>query len=289
METVLSGRGTRARFDGTRLRIVRDGTTWTVPVQAIASVEESAGGAVRVVLAGDPSRARHGLGGSVALSGPNARAAGAFAGHVRTALGRVTPAADGHALVTVVRPEPAGAGGGLGGTARRAVRVGAALAGYATLLAVIGVTGPRSTVTAAVSLSFGGLLGILGGVPLWRVGRRFHAMAVLRRRGIGVVARIDGRVKIWSKGASLWEFPCLSYTTVDGEKYARVPSRVSMWAWGEVRPTVEILYDPEFPRRAGVPPTVGFALRSVVLGLLGLVPMFLFVLAVLANTPLLDL
>ncbi|MEU2114505.1 hypothetical protein ABZ567_02345 [Streptomyces sp. NPDC016459] len=55
METVLSARGTRARFDGERLRIVRDGTTWPVPVRAIASAEETGGGAVRVVLAGDPA------------------------------------------------------------------------------------------------------------------------------------------------------------------------------------------------------------------------------------------
>ncbi|MFD3333302.1 hypothetical protein ACFWV1_11750 [Streptomyces sp. NPDC058700] len=287
METVLSARGTRARFDGERLRIVRDGATWTVPVRAIASVEETGGGAVRVVLAGDPTGARHGLGGSVALTGPNARAAGAFAGHLRTALGSVTPAADGHRLVSVVRPAPAGRGGGLGESARRAVRTGSLLGAYALALAVVGAVGPRSAVTAVVSLVVGGVLGLFGGVILWRVGRRFHALLVLRRRGIGVVARIDGHVQIWSKGLSLWEFPYFSYTTVDGGKHTRVPSRVSLWAWGEVRRTAEVLYDPEHPRRAAPPPTGGFLVRSAALGLAGLVPTSLFVLALLANTRLL--
>ncbi|WP_225805348.1 DUF3592 domain-containing protein [Streptomyces sp. NK15101] len=268
-----------------RLRIVRGGTTWTVPARAIASVEETTGGAVRVALAGDASGARHGLGGAVTLSGPNARAAGAFAEHLRTALERVEPVEDGHALVTVVRPASA-AGGGLGESGQRRVLLGLLLLVYALGLWALGATGPLSAGVAAASLVVGGALGILGGVTLWRVGRRFHAMAVLRSRGIGVIARISGHVKIWDKGASLWLFPYLTYTTVDRDSYERVPSRVSAWAWGESRTSVEILYDPEHPRRAGLPPTFGFVVRSIVLGLVGLAPTSFFVLVLLANTTL---
>ncbi|GAA2787927.1 hypothetical protein [Streptomyces showdoensis] len=289
METVLSGKGTRARCDGARLLIVRGGTTWTVPVRAIASVERTADSEVTVALSGDPAaaaRARHGLGRSVTLSGPNARAADAFAGHLRTACAGVGTAADGHPLVTVRRaPDPAGAGGaGTGESGLRAVLVFFLLLVYAAVLWAVGATGPLRPGPAAASLVVGGGLGILGGVTLWRVGRRFRTVAVLRARGVGVVGRVTGRVRIWAKGSSVWVFPLVSYTTVEGEEFERVPSAVSAGLGAVPLDEAEVLYDPERPHRMGLPPTFGFAVRSLVLGLAGLGSTALFGWAVLANT-----
>ncbi|MFF8376304.1 hypothetical protein ACF07V_09275 [Streptomyces sp. NPDC015661] len=282
METVLSARGTSARFDGSRLKVVRAGTTWTVPVRAIASVEETTGGAVRVALAGDPSGARHGLGGSVALSGPNARAAQAFADHLRGALGRVETVEDGHALVTVVRPAAATPGTGEAGS--RAVLTGFLLCLYAGALWGIGAAGPRSAPVAAVSLTVGGALGALGAVGLWRVARRFRSMWILRTRGIGVVADVKGFVKIWDKGGHSWVFPRLSYTTVEGQSFTAVPSATSAGWKVSTETKAEVLYDPAAPRRVGVPPTAGFVVRSTVLGLSSLFPAIVGVYAVLENT-----
>ena len=58
---MFSRRGTQTRFDGLRLRITRDRTTWTLPARAPASAELAGDTTLRVTISGDPTTARHGV------------------------------------------------------------------------------------------------------------------------------------------------------------------------------------------------------------------------------------
>ncbi|MEU5216331.1 DUF3592 domain-containing protein [Streptomyces sp. NPDC020807] len=286
MESSLSGRGISARFNGARLSVVRDGTTWTIPLRAIAYVGGAADRAeVRIAISGpDSGGARHGLGGSVVLAGPNRHAATAFADHVRASLAGVEPAEDGHALVTVERPPLATLP--TGDKSSRAVLIGFLVCLYVGALWAVGATGPRPAGQAVASLTVGGALLALGAVGLWRVARRFRNSRILRTRGIGVVGQVDGYLRIWTSGGHTWVFPHLSYTTADGRRFEGVTSAVSAGWDVRTAKTTEVLYDSADPRRAGVPPTAGFLARSTVLGLVSLFPLLLGLLAILMNTSL---
>ncbi|MFB7515363.1 DUF3592 domain-containing protein [Streptomyces sp. NPDC056144] len=187
--------------------------------------------------------------------------------------------------MTVERPPAAPPSSGEKGS--RAVLIGFLVCLYVGALAAVGATGPRTAAQAAVSLTVGGVLFAVGAVGLWRVARRFRNVRILRTRGIGVVAEVDGYLRIWSKGGHSRVFPYLTYTTADGRRFERVTSVVSAGWDIRVATTTEILHDSADPRRAGVPPTAGFTVRSLVLGLSCLPPPALGLFAVLMNTSLL--
>ncbi|MEE1751955.1 hypothetical protein [Streptomyces sp. SP18CS02] len=285
-ETVLTGGGTTARFDGQRLLVVRGRTTWTLPVRAIASAAAGSGGTVRVEISGDPGRAQHGLGRVLDLPAANARAAEAFLGQLTAALATTVPAASGHALIRTHTQPPSSYALGPGG--RRALRVGFYTAGYALLLSLLGWVSPLEGTLAAVSLSVAGLLGLVAGAAVWRIARRVRSLWLLRRRGVGVVGKANGFVRIWDKGAHLWIFSKLTFTTVEGREMRDVPSVVSVWGLsGEaVTGRVDLVYDPEDPARASRPLTVAFALRTALLTAVGLVPLAGAAVCVIPNLPL---
>ncbi|WP_399921394.1 hypothetical protein [Streptomyces kanamyceticus] len=284
-ETVLVGGGTTARFDGQRLLVVRERRTWTLPVRAITSAEVIAGNTVRVAISGDPGCARHGLGRVVELPGANSRSTEAFLGQLTAALATTAPAADGHALIQVHTRAPRSYALGSGG--RRAVRVGLLLAGYTLLLSLLGWASPLEDGVAAFSLTVAGALGLIGGITLWRMARRARSLWLLRRRGVGVVGQADGYVRIWSKGAHLWIFSKLNFTTVDGRPMRDVPSTVSIWDFSNKAITgrVDLVYDPERPTRASRHLTAAFVLRTLLLTAVGLVPLAGSVLCLVPNLP----
>ncbi len=287
-ETVLAGGGTTARFDGSRLRIVRGRTTWTLPLTALKSAELSASGAVRIEISGAPGEARHGLGPAVDLRAPNSHAAKAFLGQLTTALAAAGPrAADGHALVRMTtqtrRPLTLGAGG------LRAVKISTPLLLYALLLFVLGLASPREEAGITLTtLGVGGVLGLVGGILLWRVGRRVRSLWLLRKRGVGVVGEVTGYVRIWTRGGHLWKFSRMDFTTVDGHRMRDVPSVVTTWglsdnAWGGAQ--VELNYDPANPLRASRHLTIGFVFRTLLLAAVATVPTTVSALCILVNLP----
>ncbi|MGW3498624.1 hypothetical protein [Streptomyces sp. NPDC001020] len=285
-ETVLTGGGTTARFNGSQLRIVRGRTTWTLPVRALASAELTTSGAVWIEINGTPNQAEHGLGQAVELRAPNAHAAEAFLAQLTAALAATEPAADGHALVQVERKTKQSPWQGALG--RRAKAIVFLLAPYVLLLLLLGWVSPLDGAEAGVSLGVGGALGLAGGFTLWRVGRRAHSLWLLRKRGIGVVGKVTGYVKIWDKGVHYWQFSKMKFTTVDGQHMWDVPSVVTTWAFSKHADTgqsVELNYDPERPNRASRPLTIGFVLRTLLLAAVGAVPATGFATCILANLP----
>lgn len=284
---MLAAGGTTARFNGARLRIVRGRTTWTVPVRAVRSAALTPAGAVRITISGAPDQAaQHGLGQAVELRAPNASAAAAFLEKMTAALARTRPAADGHALVRVeTRPRRRLE---LGPRGQAVVRIARVVPPYALLLVLLGLLSPLDGGTAAASLIVGGVAGLIGGVPLWRVVRRVRSLWLLRRRGIGVVGEVTGYVHIWDKGAHVWVFSRMTFTTLDGQLMRDIPSVVTVWGFSDQAYSgqVELSYDPEHPTRASRPPTVGFALRTLLLASAATLPATVFVLSVLENLPL---
>ncbi|MEU7281077.1 hypothetical protein AB0A69_20165 [Streptomyces sp. NPDC045431] len=95
-----------------------------------------------------------------------------------------------------------------------ALHLSAASVLYVLLLFLLGVVSPQDRLGAALTLTVGGLLGPIGAIPLWRVGRRVRSLWLLRRRGIGVVGEVTGTVRIWSKGPHLWVFSKMTFRTV---------------------------------------------------------------------------
>ncbi|GAA2832588.1 hypothetical protein GCM10010441_66500 [Kitasatospora paracochleata] len=275
-ELVISGRGATTRFDGSRLRIVRGRTTWTVPVQAVRSAAATSDGGVRVELTGHLSGAVHGLGEAFELAAANERAARAFLERLTAALAGVRPAEDGHALVRVEREQalpPAEANP----LVQRAVVIGFLLLAYGTLLYLLAKVSPLDPATAQNDMVSGGPLALGGGIVLWRVGRRLRSMWLLRRRGIGVVGEVTGYVKIWTKGGHLWEFSKMSFTTIDGRRMKDVHSVVTVWGLSDAAVTgrpVELSYDPERPTRASRALTPGFVVRTLVLAAAGAIPLW---------------
>ncbi len=278
--------GTTARFDGTRLCVARGRTTWTLPVRALDSAELTRDGAVRVGIHGEPGRSDHGLGRAVVLRAPNARAAEAFLARLTAALATVEPVPDGHALVRVETRAPARRLPALGRRGRAALRIALAVPPYALALFVLGLASPRGS-DAVPSLIVGGVLGLVGGVPLVRVVRRVCSLWLLRRRGIGVVGRVTGHVHIWDKGGHLWLFSLMDFTTVDGERMRGVTSVVTIWAFspGADSGQAELVYDPENPTRASRPLTAGFVLRTLLLTAVAAVPTLGFLDSVRYNLP----
>ncbi|MEV6329381.1 DUF3592 domain-containing protein [Streptomyces sp. NPDC051909] len=225
------------------------------------------------------------LGSAVELPTPNAHAAKAFLGQLTAALAAFEPAADGHALVQVgavprQSPRP-------GTRGRQAVAIALLLVLYAVPLVALGRVSPLKAGAAAFSLSAGGVLGLVGGFMLWRMGRRVRSLWLLRRRGIGVVGKVTGEVQHFDKGGPLWIISKLAFTTVDGQRMRDVRSVVSVWflAAETVGSQVELRYDPEHPDRAGRPLTVGFAFRTLLVAAVALVPGAAFALCVLVNLP----
>ncbi|MER5752599.1 hypothetical protein [Streptomyces sp. NPDC002088] len=285
-ETMLAAGGTTARFNGARLRIVRGRTIWSLPVRALRSAELTPAGAVRITISGAPGQAaQHGLGLAVELQAPNARAAAAFLEKVTAALARTEPAADGHALVRVeTRPQRQLQ---LGPRARAVVRIAYVLPPYALLLFLLGLFSPLDRGTASGTLIVGGVMGLVGGIPLWRMFRRVRSLWLLRKRGIGVVGKVTGYVRIWDKGGHLWVFSRMTFTTIDGQRMRDIPSVVTVWGLSDQAYSgqVELSYDPEHPTRASRPLTVGFAFRTLLLASAATIPATGFVLCVLGNLP----
>ncbi|MEV7524349.1 hypothetical protein [Streptomyces sp. NPDC091371] len=284
-ETVVAGGGTTARFDGARLRIVRGRTAWTLPVRAIGSAALTASGAVRIEISGVPGSARHGLGSALELQTPNAHAAKAFLGQLTAVLAAIEPAADGHALVQVEMETRQSSQ--LGARGRQAVAIALLLVLYAVPLVALGQLSPRKGGTAAFSLGVGGVLGLVGGFMLWRMGRRVRSLWLLRKRGIGVVGTVTGGVQHLDKGGPLWIISKLAFTTVDGQKMRDVQSVVSIWFFScqAVGSQVELSYDPERPERASRPLTVGFAFRTLLVAAVALIPVAACALCILVNVP----
>lgn len=283
---MLAAGGTTARFNGARLRIVRGRTIWTLPVRALRSAELTPTGAVRITISGASGQAaQHGLGLAVELQAPNARAAAAFLAQLTAALATTEPAADGHALVRVeTQPQRQLQ---LGPRAQQAVRIAYVLPPYALLLFLLGLFSPLDRGTAAGTLTVGGVMGLVGGIPLWRVARRVLSLWLLRKRGVGVVGKVTGYVHIWDKGAHLWIFSRMTFTTLDGQRMRDIPSVVTVWGLSDQAYSgqVELSYDPEHPTRASRPLTVGFAFRTLLLASVAAIPATAFVICVLENLP----
>lgn len=286
IETVLARGGTTARINGARLQVVRGRTTWTVPLRACRSADLTADGSVRVELSGSPDGATHGLGAAVELPSPNPRAAEAFLGQLAAALAATEPAADGHGLVRVETRA-----GLLGRTTRHRNRIETIvlrLGLYVPALFVLGWLSPQDREGAVISLTVAGVCGAVGGFVLLRVARRVRSLWLLRGRGIGVVGQVTGFVRIWDKGAHLWQFSKVTYTTMDGQRMTDVVSVVTAWGFSKTTfpgAAVELNYDPERPTRASRPLTVGFAFRTLLLATAGAVPAWVFVLCVSENLP----
>lgn len=285
-EIMLAGGGTTARFNGARLRIVRGRTIWTVPVRAFRSAELNPAGAVRITISGAPSKAaQHGLGRAVELQAPNARAAAAFLEKVTAALARTDRAADGHALVRVeTQPRRQLR---LGPRAQAVVRIAYVLPPYALLLFLLGLFSPLDRGTALRTLIVGGVMGLVGGIALWRVFRRIRSLWLPRKRGVGVVGKVTGDVQFWDEGGHLWVFSQLTFTTIDGQQMRDIPSVVTVWCLSDkaYSEQVELNYDPEQPNRASRPLTVGFVFRTLLLASAATIPAAGFVLCVLVNLP----
>ncbi|MFD4833401.1 hypothetical protein ACFWPV_26630 [Streptomyces uncialis] len=262
--TVLTRGGTTARFDGARLVVVRGRSTWTVPVRALEYVELTDDGAIRALIAGSADSADHGLGPVVDLRGPNRSAAEAFFGQLSSAVDRTPSAADGHALV---RHQVRAAGRApLSPAWRKGLTAAGLILLHHTALTVFGLIAVRDPGLVLFTVVTTGTLGLAGGLVLWRVGRRFRALWLLRRRGIGVVGEAVGHVRIWSKGGHWWEFSRMDFVTVDGRRMKGVPSVVTVWSFSDAsRGRVELSYDPENPERASRPLTAGFCLRTLIL------------------------
>ncbi|MFF2504157.1 DUF3592 domain-containing protein [Streptomyces sp. NPDC058067] len=288
-ETVLVRGGTTARFDGSRLLIVRGRTTWTVPVEALAFAELAADNVVRIEIggvAGDTPPPVQELGQSVELGATNARAAQAFHEQVSAAMARVRRAEDGRALVRMERESPGSFT--LSPVGRRVAMVSCGIAVYALLLAALGAVGPLERGDAVASLILGGVAGLVGAGVLWRVGRRVRSLWLLRRRGIGVVGQVTGFVKIWAKGGHLWEFSRMRFRTVDKQYMQDVPSVVTIWAFKQGASSgraVDLIYDPKKPSRASRPLTVGFAFRTLVFAVPGVLLVAYFSVSVWLNLP----
>jgi hypothetical protein len=284
---MLAAGDARARFNGSRLQITRGRTVWTLPTRSLRSAELTPTGSVRVTISGTPHQTpSHGLGPSIDLPAPNPRAATAFLDHLAAALATTEPAPDGHALVRVETTQ-ASRRIQLGPRAQAAVRMAYAVPPLALFLLLVGLFSPQEAGMAAQTLIVGGVLGLVGGIPLWRAFRRVRSLSLLRRRGIGVVGRVTGYVHIWDKGGHLWVFSRMTFTTVDGQRMEDIPSVVTVWgASGQAyKGQVELSYDPENPARASRPLTAGFALRTLLLAAVAAVPTTGFVLCVLANLP----
>ncbi|MCE0445334.1 hypothetical protein LT493_10700 [Streptomyces tricolor] len=196
------------------------------------------------------------------LRAPSARSAQAFLAQLTAALAATEPVADGHALVRVERRQPPRRE--LGPRARAVVRIARVVPVYGLVLFLLGLVSPWTPSTAAATLVAGGVLGLAGGVPLWRAARQVRSLWLLRRRGVGVVGEVTGYVRIWDKGGHLWVFSRMSFTTVDGQRMRDVPSVVTVWGFADraYAGPVDLVYDPEHPARASRPLTVGFAFRT---------------------------
>ncbi len=73
-------------------------------------------------------------------------------------------------------------------------------------------------------------------------------MWLLRRRGLGVVGEAVDYLNPYAKGAPMWPFPMLTFTTVDGRRMDRVTSVASASMWSLDRDfgsPIDVLYDPE--------------------------------------------
>ncbi|MGX2993809.1 hypothetical protein JNUCC64_05845 [Streptomyces sp. JNUCC 64] len=276
-ETVLVDGGTTARFDGRRLLVVRGRTSWHLPVRALRTAERTTDGTVRVEIAGLPGEAaRHGLGTVFELRGPNHRATEAFLGQLRAAVIAHPTVPDGHALVERREADPRG---GPSPRTRRRLVIGSLVVAYYTALVVTGVL-TLGAMYAGVALFLALLPGsaaLAGAVGLWRTGRRLRSLLLLRRRGIGVVGRAFGRARL-TRGPVVWEFSLLTFTTLDGRRMTGVPSVVSARVPVPAPDTVVLSYDPERPTRASRPPTPGFLVRTLLIGVVSLSPVGFLVL-----------
>ncbi|MFJ9429415.1 hypothetical protein ACIRQY_07090 [Streptomyces sp. NPDC101490] len=272
--SVITGGGTTARFDGVSLTIERGDAVWTLPVQALAETSLTGRSTVRVEISGvlrEDTGAAHGLGPAVELRAPNATAAGAFHDLLRAGISTARRAPDGAALVRMERRAPRPRPDG--GTFQRAALVVAGLVPYAMVFVLLGLASPETNAALiAVSLSFSAVAGLVGGNVLWRVGRRARSLWLLRGRGIGVTGRVTGYVRIWSKGPHLWVFSRMAFRTVGGQELTEVPSVVTVWGLSNASlrgRAVDLVYDPEHPSRASRPLTFGFVLRTLVLASAG--------------------
>ncbi|MER5772362.1 DUF3592 domain-containing protein [Streptomyces sp. NPDC001985] len=272
-DTVIASRASRARFDGRRLRVERDRTVWTIPVEAIGSAELGDGSTVRVELSGDGSGARHGLAAALVLPAPNVTAAKAFRDRLHTALAAVTPAEDGHGLV-VRETRSAPRHRFLTPEFRRHRIAAGALSAWLVLLVAVGGPG---------ALAFVSWLTPLGGFMVAAaVTRRIRPMRTLRRRGVTVTGRVVGSLSAGARG-SIQRHPLLAFTAADGTDHEGVRSVVSVWADPPGEP-VEVTYDPHDPGLAARPKTFTHSFNTVVMVAMGtlLAALGLFILYLLA-------
>ncbi|MER6915038.1 hypothetical protein ABT354_25465 [Streptomyces sp. NPDC000594] len=262
--TVLTRGGTTARFDGEHLTVARDRSTWTVPVRALDSADLSSDGTIRVTISGPTDAATHGLGPLITLRGPNRSAVEAFFGPLGSAVARTPSAPDGHALIHHhVRPRTARTP--MGPAWRRGLTITGLILLHHLLLTAIGLLTLDNPGLAVFAVILFGTPGLLGGLVLWRAGRRFRSLWLLRTRGISVVGTCTGHV-FMSKDPHRWVFSTMDFTTVDGRRMTHVPSVVSIRRLSNnpLGP-VDLSYDPEHPSRASRPLTTGFVIRTLIL------------------------
>jgi hypothetical protein len=225
----------------------------------------------------------------VELPAPDVRAAEAFRRSVATALTHRGPrlAADGYALIDVVREPRSGLRPSR--RTRRVLTVSAGAVVYVVLLCLLALEGRLHGERAGLLVFPGGPAGWIGGTLLWRMGRRVHALWLLRGRGVGVgvAGTVTGRAGT-GKG-SLWHHSRLTFTTVEGRRpVTDAVSVVSVRArepGAAVGARAELVYDPERPSRASRPLTAGFALRTLLVAGLGALLTAAFLAGVLAALP----
>ncbi|MEU5884033.1 DUF3592 domain-containing protein [Spirillospora sp. NPDC047279] len=254
VEVVLSGRNTSARFDGSRLRVTRGRTTWTVPVQAVRGAGLLQDRSVRVEL--DAEVDERGLGRTVTLPYRNAAAALAFVERLQGALGPATGSPQVTVETSVRR---------LSLRQRRTLQIGGAVLAYLLALVALGVL--RSDLATLLITSWFAPAGV-GVLYLCRT-FMIRDVRALRRRGVTVAGRSEGTVRAF--GGNLFYHHLLTFRTADGRNLQRVRSRGTVSSFEKGGRPLDVTYDPGDPRVATGPLTLSHALWTVVVAVFGLV------------------
>ncbi|GLZ78099.1 hypothetical protein Afil01_29060 [Actinorhabdospora filicis] len=260
-EISLAGSRLAASFDGRRLLLRAGRTTWTVPVNAIAEAIQSEGTYVLLRLTGPA----HGLDAEFSLTAPNKNSAETFVRSVERARRKAGTDPEAHARIERV-DAPGWTATPAGRKVTRWVLPAGCLLAVLVLLLIVS---PLPGWIAAMSLFFAMAAAGGGGFLTWRVLRRVRSLWILKQRGIGVVGRKTRDHYVGSRG-SMWIFPVMEFRTAEGKTYREVISVATSFSFSPAemsgKPiTLDLIYDPQDPRRATRTYGIGFLLRTALL------------------------
>jgi hypothetical protein len=273
-EIVLVGGGWTARFDGTDLRLRRGRNLWTVPPQAIRSVELTPDRWVRIELTGSPAD----LGDAVRIPFTSLPAAKAFTGRLLLALSRRADAVGGSAIVAAPAP------GRRLALPRRLGRVlvlwGRAGSATAVFLGLCLLRG-RGPERAVADLG----LAVLFGFPAWALLYYYgwlgytRDLVALRRHGVTVTGRCVGTAQPpGPRGAYRRR---LSFTTLEGTSHTVLGCDM-VAGIRDVEGPVDVTYDVRDPTRAAAPVGLLHYCWAAAIYLLGTAALACFLLVLLS-------